>query len=104
MTFIERKLPSLDKEGWMRPLIKSREASLAGADGVVGSSHRLMRKLNEPPRPRLQWKGPFFDGAATSPYPRRGVWRSESLSPCLAKMGISALLQQLSIVLTRNRR
>jgi hypothetical protein len=47
------KLPSLDKEGCLRPLIKCREASLPGADGVVRSSHRLIRKLNEPPRPRL---------------------------------------------------
>jgi len=29
------KVPSLVKEGWMRPLRKWREASLAGADGVV---------------------------------------------------------------------
>src|SRR3989442_15593625 len=35
------EVPSLDKEGWLRPLRKCREASLAGADGVVGSSHRL---------------------------------------------------------------
>jgi hypothetical protein len=39
--FSRATLPSLDKEGWLRPLIKCREASLAGADGVVGSSHRL---------------------------------------------------------------
>src|SRR5437899_4220807 len=35
------EVPSLDKEGWLRPLRKCREASFAGADGVVGSSHRL---------------------------------------------------------------
>ena len=35
------EVPSLDKEGWLRPLRKWREASVAGADGVVGSSHRL---------------------------------------------------------------
>src|SRR2546427_10176264 len=50
------EVPSLDKEGWLRPLRKCREASLAGADGhersecepdrakqgrVAGSSHRL---------------------------------------------------------------
>src|SRR2546428_6863453 len=35
------EVPSLDKEGWLRPLRKCREASVAGADGVVGSSHRL---------------------------------------------------------------
>src|SRR5438128_9854664 len=53
---IRVELPSLAKEGWLRPLRKSREASLAGADGhersecepdrakqgrVVRSSHRL---------------------------------------------------------------
>src|SRR5438094_978067 len=52
----EPEFPSLDKEGWLRPLRKCREASVAGADGhersecepdrakqgrVVGSSHRL---------------------------------------------------------------
>src|SRR2546427_1287038 len=50
------EVPSLDKEGWLRPLRKCRDASLAGADGhersecepdrakqgrVAGSSHRL---------------------------------------------------------------
>src|SRR6266702_2920021 len=35
------EVPSLDKEGWLHPLRKCREASFAGADGVVGSSHRL---------------------------------------------------------------
>src|SRR2546427_2084323 len=35
------EVPSLDKEGWLRPLRKCREASLAGTDGVVGSSRRL---------------------------------------------------------------
>src|SRR5436190_21018651 len=34
------EVPSLHKEGWLRPLRKCRGASLAGADGVVGSSHR----------------------------------------------------------------
>src|SRR5207249_3810772 len=37
----EGRIPLLGKEGWLRPLRKCREASLAGADGVVGSSHRL---------------------------------------------------------------
>src|SRR5438552_12415927 len=63
-------VPSLDKEGWLRPLRKCREASLAGADGVVGSSHDY-RKLNEPPRPRLQRNGGhLLDGAASPPLPR----------------------------------
>src|SRR6266852_2360949 len=38
---IRMELPSLAKEGWLRPLRKSGEASLVGADGVVRSSHRL---------------------------------------------------------------
>src|SRR5437867_13287556 len=38
------EVPSLDKEGWLRPLRKCREASLAGADGVVGSSHLMARR------------------------------------------------------------
>jgi len=37
----KRRTPLLGKEGWLRPLRKCCEASLAGADGVVGSSHRL---------------------------------------------------------------
>src|SRR5206468_10885178 len=40
--------PLLGKEGWLRPLRKCREASLAGADGVVGSATDD-RKLNRPP-------------------------------------------------------
>src|SRR5205809_7998172 len=53
------EVPSLHKEGWLRPLRKCRGASLAGADGVVGSSHDY-RKLNEPPRPRLQRNGTIY--------------------------------------------
>src|SRR6266567_2576185 len=52
------EVPSLDKEGWLRPLRKCREASLPGADGVVGSSHRLSEV--EPPRPRLQRNGTIY--------------------------------------------
>src|SRR5206468_11794588 len=37
----ERPTPLLGKEGWLRPLRKCCEASLAGADGVVGSAHQL---------------------------------------------------------------
>ena len=53
------EVPSLDKEGWLRPLRKCREASLAGADGVVGSTTDY-RMLNLPPRPRLKGTGPFI--------------------------------------------
>src|SRR6266566_1290218 len=72
--FLEQKLPSLAKEGWLRPLRKSGEASLAGADGVVRSSTDDW-KLNEPPRPRQsKERDHLLDGASTPPLPRRGVW------------------------------
>src|SRR6266704_1838492 len=76
------EVPSLDKEGWLRPLRKCREASLAGADGVVGSSHRLSEV--EPTTPVLMFcptgltlraappkeRDHLLDGAATPPLPR----------------------------------
>src|SRR5437016_14201677 len=72
--FLEQKLPSLAKAGWLRPLRKSGEASLAGADGVVRSSTDDW-KLNEPPRPRQsKERDHLLDGASTPPLPRRGVW------------------------------
>src|SRR5262249_21744865 len=47
--------PLLGKEGWMRPLIKLREASLAGADGVVRSSHRVsVAEPTTPPAPLIE--------------------------------------------------
>ena len=39
---VQTPVRSLVKEGWLRPPRKCREASLAGADEVVGSSHRLL--------------------------------------------------------------
>src|SRR5919201_1046247 len=45
--FRSRRTPLLGKEGWLRPLIKCREASLTGADGVVGSTTDY-RMLNLP--------------------------------------------------------
>src|SRR5437870_6487737 len=69
-----RTRASLAKEGWLRPLRKSGEASLAGADGVVRSSTDDW-KLNEPPRPRQsKERDHLLDGASTPPLPRRGVW------------------------------
>src|SRR5437867_12083200 len=69
----EGELPSLAKEGWLRPLRKSGEASLAGADGVVRSSHRLS-EVERTTRPRFaKERGHLIDGAATPPLPRRGV-------------------------------
>src|SRR5437016_14495629 len=63
-----------EKEGWLRPLRKSGEASLGGADGVVRSSTDDW-KVNEPPRPRRsKERDHSLDGASTPPLPRRGVW------------------------------
>src|SRR5438093_5625135 len=70
----KRRTPLLGKEGWLRPLKKCREASLAGADGwsVQATDYR---KLNEPfflaspyrayirsahARPRLQRNGTIY--------------------------------------------
>src|SRR6266446_5255472 len=76
------EVPSLDKEGWLRPLRKCREASVAGADRVVGSSHRLSEVERTTPflmfRPTgltLRAAPPkerdhLLDGAATPPLPR----------------------------------
>src|SRR6266568_1218260 len=69
------EVPSLDKEGWLRPLRKRREASLAGADGVVCSSHRLSEV--EPTTPAAPTKEPSV---------RFCWWRSH---PSFAKKGSS---------------
>jgi len=60
----------LDKEGWLRPLRKCREASLAGADGVVGSSHRLSEVERTTPAAPPKERDHLLDGAATPPLPR----------------------------------
>src|SRR5947199_5821324 len=85
---------SLDKEGWLRPLRKCREASLAGADGVVGSSHRLSEvepttlpcfalsgshSLRSCPAAPPKERDHLLDCAATPPLPRRGVFVSYRL-------------------------
>src|SRR2546428_13576215 len=57
--FLEQKLPSLAKEGWLRPLRKSGEASLAGADGVVRSSHQLLEVERTTPSAPVKGTGPF---------------------------------------------
>src|SRR5437867_2940581 len=66
------EVPSLDKEGWLRPLRKCREASLAGADGVVGSSHRLSEVERTTPSAPAKERDHLLDGASTPPLPRRG--------------------------------
>src|SRR5437870_5192664 len=70
---IRMELPSLAKEGWLLPVRKSREASLAGADGVVRSSHRLSEVERTTPTAPFKGRGQLLDGAATPPLPRRGV-------------------------------
>src|SRR3989475_12125544 len=89
------EVPSLDKEGWLRPLRKCREASLAGADGVVGSSHRLSEvepttlpcfalsgshSLRSCPAAPPKERDHLLDGAASPPLPRRGFRLSHRLS------------------------
>src|SRR5207247_3379966 len=74
------EVPSLHKEAWLRPLRKCRGASLAGADGVVGSSHRLSEvERTTPAAPSREWDH-LLDGAATPPLPRRGLRLSRRLS------------------------
>src|SRR5213593_3283780 len=89
------EVPSLDKEGWLRPLRKCREASLAGADGhersecepdrakqgrMVGSSHRLSEVERTTPAAPPKERDHLLDGAATPPLPRRGLRLSRRLS------------------------
>src|SRR5437773_827107 len=86
------KLPSLAKEGAkrepdrakhqerLRPLTKWRAASLAGAGGVVGSSHRLSVVERTTPAAPSKERDHFLDGAATPPLPRRGLRLSRRLS------------------------
>src|SRR5205814_6687369 len=57
---IRMEIPSLAKEGWLRPLRKSGEASLAGADGVVRSSHRFIGSLTNHPVRALQRNGTIY--------------------------------------------
>ena len=96
------EVPSLDKEGWLRPLRKCREASFAGADGVVGSSHRLSEverttlpcfalsgshSLRSCPAAPPKERDHLLDGAATPPCPRRGLRLSRRLSQTPASSG-----------------
>ena len=68
------ELPSLDKEGWPRHQ-EDGPFPLKGADGVVRSAYNLIGGLNQPPRlrPLRRLRVIFLMGAATPPYPRRGV-------------------------------
>jgi hypothetical protein len=64
----KKAIPLLGKGGVAAPLIKCREASLDGADGVVRSTPDN-RRLNQPPRPLLQrrLRGIFITVASTPP-------------------------------------
>src|SRR6266545_1841413 len=84
----ELQFPSLHhgKEGWLRPLRKCREASLAGADGVVRSSHRLSEVEPTTPAAPPKERDHLLDGAATPPLPRRGLRLPRRLSrPCVQR-------------------
>src|SRR6058998_2472472 len=89
------EVPSLDKEGWLRPVRECREASLAGADGhersecepdrakqgrMVGSSHRLSEVERTTPAAPSKERDHLLDGAASPPLPRRGLRLSRRLS------------------------
>src|SRR2546428_11257853 len=79
---IRMELPSLAKEGWLRPLRKSGEASLAGADGVVRSSHPLSEVERTTPSALFKGTGPITS------------WRGH---PSFAKEGSSIrLLRDIS--------
>src|SRR5881396_4362477 len=96
---IRMELPSLAKEGWLRPLRKSGEASLAGADGVV-RSRDLFSNLNQPPRPRpSKERGHLLDGAATPPLPRRGVPFG-----CFATLQVHCVFTNPTVLLAEVRR
>src|SRR6266568_2618267 len=105
----EAEVPSLDKEGWLRPLSKCREASLAGADGVVGSSHRLSEVERTTPAAPPKGTGPFYlmarppllcqggdfafpCGCPRRPCPADDLWLMISLGICFAVPAIHSHL------------
>ena len=75
--------PSLEKEGWLRPSGKCCEASLAGRRRGGSFKPPIIGRLNEPPRPRLaKERGYLLNGAATPPFPRRGILPSHAHGQC----------------------
>ena len=70
------RTPLLSRGGVAAPVTKYREASSAGADGVVLVNHRLFAGPT-PPRPLHQKVASryFFEVASTPPRLRRGVRR-----------------------------
>src|SRR5207249_2563567 len=69
----EANSPPWDKEGWLRPLRKYREATLSGVDGVVRSREIVLELERTTPSAPFKGTGIFLDGASTPPLPRRGV-------------------------------
>ena len=72
----------MGKEGWLRPLRKYREATIAGADGVVVQK-KLFWSLNEPPRPLSTERGYFL--MARPPLLCQGVSRAVLLASSITE-------------------
>ena len=68
------------KEGWLHPLRKYREATIAGAEGVVRSKEIVLEFERTTPSAPFKGTGIFFDGASTPPLPRRGVCFAQAFS------------------------
>src|SRR6266487_4392715 len=75
-----RHIPLLGKRRGGRDINKKPRSLLAGADGVVGSSHRLSEVERTTPAAPPKERDHLLDGAATPPLPRRGLRLSRRLS------------------------
>src|SRR5439155_15327621 len=102
------EVPSLDKEGWLRPLRKSSEASLAGADGhersecepdrakqgrVVRSSHRFIGSGTNHPVRASQRNGTIY-WMARPPLLCQGVSRAVLLASSITERKSAARKQR----------
>src|SRR5258705_13049186 len=93
---IRMELPSLAKEakeGWLRPLRKSRRSLLRAQTGwFVPATY--YRKLNEPPRPRLSKEGAIYLMARHPSFAKEGssirMLRGISGSLCFHQPGCFA--------------
>jgi hypothetical protein len=73
-------LPSLAKDGWTRHQEKCCKASFKGADGVVGStSDYSVVERTTPSAPAKEASRYLINGAATPPWPRRGIALAEAV-------------------------
>src|SRR6266567_2425849 len=86
------EVPSLDKEGWLRPLRKCREAPLEAQTGWLVQATDY-RKLNEPPRPRLQRNGTIYL-MARRPLLCQGVSRAVLLASSITERKSAARKQK----------